>query len=131
MAVLVIIVISITLAIALPIAVPRARRAAEAAAKAAAPSAGSCPTAPTITRLDTSSMSLVFEDTFNTLNTSTWRHDLGDGSIYGLPGFGNGEMQASAWYHSLQETPMLLGLLLALVLWLLLHMLVHGIFLLK
>ncbi|WIA21237.1 hypothetical protein OEZ85_000478 [Tetradesmus obliquus] len=38
-------------------------------------------------------MSLVFEDTFQTFNTSTWRYDLGDGSIYGLEGFGNGEVQ--------------------------------------
>jgi hypothetical protein len=38
-------------------------------------------------------MSLVFEDTFQGFNTSTWRYELGDGSIYGLPGFGNWEMQ--------------------------------------
>jgi hypothetical protein len=88
--VLLFIVVSIVLAIALPIVLPRARRAAAAAAEQ---SAGSCPTAPTVTRLGTSNMSLVFEDTFQGFNTSTWRYDMGDGSIYGLTGFGNYEMQ--------------------------------------
>jgi hypothetical protein len=95
--VLLLIVVSIALAIALPIALPRARRAA-----AAEQSAGSCPTAPTVTRLSTSDMSLVFEDTFQGINTSTWRYDLGDGSIYGLSGFGNWEMQVLQT-RSLQE----------------------------
>lgn len=97
---------SVVLAIVLPITMSRARRAAEAASRAAAAvSAGSCPTAPTVTRLSTSDMSLVFEDTFQTFNTSTWRYDLGDGSIYGLEGFGNGEVQASeAECSSLQES---------------------------
>lgn len=47
-------------------------------------------------RLDTSGMILTFQDDFAVskgLNASTWRYDLGDGSIYGIPGFGNGELQ--------------------------------------
>jgi hypothetical protein len=56
-------------------------------------------------------MSLAFEDTFGTFNSSTWRFDLGDGSVYGLPGFGNGEVQASAACKSLQENVALAVLL--------------------
>jgi hypothetical protein len=55
-------------------------------------------------------MSLVFQDTFQTFNSSTWRYDLGDGSIYGLPGWGNGEMQASAECNGLQEHAVLAAL---------------------
>jgi hypothetical protein len=93
-AVLMLIFGSVALAIALLIALPRARRAA--AGTGAVTSAGSCPAAPSVTRLDTSGMAMILEDRFTAFNASTWRYELGDGSIYGVPGYGNGELQASS-----------------------------------
>jgi len=36
---------------------------------------------------------VLFLDEFNTLNTTSWNIDLGDGSDYNIPGWGNNELQ--------------------------------------
>ncbi|HMS54311.1 MAG TPA: hypothetical protein PKA27_02830, partial [Fimbriimonadaceae bacterium] len=49
----------------------------------------------TVRVLSPSPRRLVFQDNFdgNTLNTKVWEPQLGDGTLYGIPGWGNNELQ--------------------------------------